>query len=275
MNKILAFLLPIIFIILAWFGWGWYKQNIACCNEVTTEVEETTITPEDPAPEAVKFGPLVYNWDSDEPITNDLWPAQKKEILSADAEGKIFRIVGPYFKDEANNTSFENLGLARADAVRKILVDSIPLDRMEIDSKLTENIGDMKTKPFGGTVFDWAVRNENIKEVGNKTLIYFPYNSTKKLENANINNYLISVAESLKGNEKNVALSGHTDNKGNPAYNKNLALKRTKTIKAKLIKLGISADRISTTSFGEEKPIDTNDTEKGRQNNRRVELEIQ
>ncbi len=269
MNKILAFLLPIIFIILTWFGWNWYKQNVACCNETKTEVKKTI------APEVVKYGPLVYNWDSDEAITNDLWPDKKKEIQSADAEGKILQIVGPYFKDEVNSTSYENIGLARADAVRKILSDSIPMERMEIDSKLINPINDMKTKPFGGTVLNWAVRNENIQEVDNKALIYFPYNSTKKLENANINNYLASVAENLKGNEKTVALSGHTDNKGNPAYNKKLALSRTKTIKAILVKLGVAADRISTTSFGEEKPIGTNDTDEGRQRNRRVELEIQ
>jgi len=269
MKKILALLLVIAFIILAWFGWGWYNQNIACCNDTVVEEEEAII------PEVVKYGPLVYDWDSGKAITNDLWPAKKQEIQSADAEGKILRIVGPYFKGEVNNTSFENIGLARADAVRKILSDSIPLDRMEIDSKLMDNLEDMKTKPFGGTVLNWEVRNENIKEIDNKTLIYFPYNSTKKLENANINNYLASVAESLKGNEKTVALSGHTDNKGNPAYNKRLALNRTKTIKAILVKLGVSADRISTKSYGEEKPIETNDTEEGRQKNRRVELEVQ
>ena len=268
MNKILAFLLAIAFIILAWFGWGWYKQNIACCNETVEEVKEAIV------PEVVKYGPLVYNWNSGKAITNDLWPAKKQEIQSADAEGKTLRIVGPYFKDEVNNTSFENIGLARADAVRQILSDSIPLDRMEIDSKLMDDLDDMKTKPFGGTVLDWEVRNENIKEIDNKTLIYFPYNSTKKLENKNINDYLASVAESLKGNKKTVTLSGHTDNKGKPSYNKRLALNRTKTIKAILVKLGIAADRISTTSFGEEKPIETNDTEEGRQKNRRVELEI-
>jgi len=41
-----------------------------------------------------------------------------------------------------------------------------------------------------------------------------------------------------------------------------------------LISQGISADRLSYIGYGESRPIDTNDTEEGRQNNRRVELEI-
>jgi len=267
MKKFLALLLLILFAIFAWFGWGWYKQNIACCNQ-TKEVKKVV-------QEAVKYGPLVYNWDSGKAITNDLWPAKKKEIIAGLADGKILRIIGPYFKDEVNNTTFENMGFARADAAKQLMLDAVPAEQIETGSKLIDFLEDAKTIPFGDTSFQWVVRNENIQEIDNKALIYFPYNSTKKLENANINDYLAGVAKSLKGNEKKVALSGHTDNKGRPSYNKSLALKRANRIKAILVKLGISADRISTTSFGEEKPIDTNDTDAGRQKNRRVELEIQ
>ncbi len=269
MKKFLALILFLLFILFAWFGWQWYKNTILCCDDtVQKEVKETVI------PEVVKYGPLVFDWDSGKPITNDLWPDKKNEIQSADAEGKILRIVGPYYKEEINNTTFENLGLARADALKQMLSDSIPIDRMEIDSKLMSNLADAKTKPFGGTILDWKIRNENIKEIDNKVLIYFPYNSSQKLENENITNYLNSVAKSLKDNKKTLTLTGHTDNKGQPAYNKWLGEKRANAIKNILIKLGVGADRISVASQGEAQPIATNDTEDGMQKNRRVELEI-
>ncbi len=272
MKKVIAFLLLLLFIILAWFSWSWYKNNILCCNDTTNneKVEETKKI----IPEAVKYGPLVYDWNSSNAITNDLWPAKKKEILSGFADGKILRIVGPYFAEETNNTTFDNLGLARADAVRKLLLDSIATEKMEIAGKLADFTDDVKTKSFEGTVLLWVVRNENIQEIDNKALIYFPYNSTKKLDNANINKYLVNVAKTLKGNDKKVTLTGHTDNIGNADFNKKLGLKRALSLKNILISLGVEAHRITVASKGQEQPIDTNDTEKGRQKNRRVELEI-
>ena len=198
----------------------------------------------------------------------------KNDILTGFANGKILRIVGPYFKDEENTSSFENMGLARADAVRQLLLDSIALDKMEIDSKLVDYTENAKTTSFGGTEITWAVRNENIQEIDNKALIYFPYNSTQKLDNANINNYLTEVAKKLKGSDNTVTLTGHADNIGNATYNNELALKRASAIKNVLINLGVNAAKIKVESKGQSQPIATNDTEEGRQKNRRVELEI-
>jgi len=269
MKKFLALLLFLLFIVLAWFGWQWYKNNILCC-ETITPIE----TKENVAPRVVKFGPLVYDWNSEKPITSKLWPTKKREIQGANGEGKVLRIIGPYYRYESNSTSFKNLGLARADAVRQILSDSIAMDRMEIDSKLIPDSEIAKTAPFGGTVLEWKIRNENIQEVDNKTLIYFPYNSTKKLENENINNYLKSIADNLKSNKKTVSLTGHTDNKGRPGYNMKLGLNRAKAMRRILENLGVERNRISVGTEGENNPITSNDTEEGRQKNRRVELEI-
>jgi len=269
MKKILALFLFLLFILLAWFSWNWYKENIICCDD-TTNVEEK----EKIAPKTLKHGPLVFDWNSEKPIINDLWPEKKNEILSGFANGKILRIVGPYFSDEINNTTFENLGLARADAVRQLLLDSIPADKMEIDTKLVNFLEDARTTSFGGTILNWKVRNENIQEIDNKSLIYFLYNSTKKIDNANINNYLSNVAKALKGNDKTVTLTGHTDNIGNPSFNKDLGMQRALAMKNLLVNIGVDANRISVSSEGQTQPIDTNDTEEGRQKNRRVELEI-
>jgi outer membrane protein OmpA-like peptidoglycan-associated protein len=69
-------------------------------------------------------------------------------------------------------------------------------------------------------------------------------------------------------------IAGHTDNIGSEEYNQRLSEARAKAVYEYLISRGISADRLSYIGYGESRPIDTNETSEGRQNNRRVELEI-
>lgn len=71
-----------------------------------------------------------------------------------------------------------------------------------------------------------------------------------------------------------VNVEGHTDNKGDPGYNKALSKRRATAVVNWLVKNGIDRKRLASAGFGQEKPIDTNDTDAGRQNNRRVEFHI-
>ncbi|MDR2835576.1 MAG: OmpA family protein [Bacteroidales bacterium] len=71
-----------------------------------------------------------------------------------------------------------------------------------------------------------------------------------------------------------IEISGHTDNKGSAEYNKNLSYERAKTIVNYLIEKEISKDRLSYEGYGFEQPIATNETDEGRQINRRVEFKI-
>jgi len=72
----------------------------------------------------------------------------------------------------------------------------------------------------------------------------------------------------------NIELSGHTDNVGDDDANLALSDARAKSVKEYLVSQGIAADRINAVGFGEERPIDTNDTEAGRKKNRRTEVRI-
>ena len=74
---------------------------------------------------------------------------------------------------------------------------------------------------------------------------------------------------------KKIRIEGHTDNKGTAALNKKLSGDRAASVKGWLVKHGIAGDRMSTQGFGLEKPKDTNETEQGRTNNRRVEFHIE
>ncbi|WP_051568631.1 DUF5723 family protein [Crocinitomix catalasitica] len=70
-------------------------------------------------------------------------------------------------------------------------------------------------------------------------------------------------------------VSGHTDSQGAAQSNLILSKKRAEAVQQYLITNGVEAERILVEYFGEEKPIDTNDTPEGRQKNRRVEMDIQ
>ncbi len=70
-----------------------------------------------------------------------------------------------------------------------------------------------------------------------------------------------------------ISIEGHTDNVGEDAGNQTLSDKRAASVKAYLMeKYGIDAARLETKGYGETKPVASNDTPEGRQNNRRVEL---
>lgn len=73
--------------------------------------------------------------------------------------------------------------------------------------------------------------------------------------------------------ELRVSIEGHTDNVGEEAANQDLSKRRAASVKAYLMeKYSIEDARLQSQGFGETKPVDSNDTPEGRQNNRRVEL---
>jgi OmpA-OmpF porin, OOP family len=68
-----------------------------------------------------------------------------------------------------------------------------------------------------------------------------------------------------------IEISGHTDNQGNPKTNKALSEKRAQACREYLVGKGIEGSRIEAHGFGDERPIAPNDSEEGRQLNRRIE----
>jgi outer membrane protein OmpA-like peptidoglycan-associated protein len=105
--------------------------------------------------------------------------------------------------------------------------------------------------------------------------VQFAYNSANILKASDF--VLNAVAKILVDHPeiKAVRVEGHTDNKGGDAFNKKLSQKRAESVAAWLVKHGIAKDRLSSAGFGKERPIDTNDTDEGRANNRRVEFHIE
>lgn len=113
-------------------------------------------------------------------------------------------------------------------------------------------------------------------EVGTKVVlrnIFFDYNkATLRSESTAELDKLIGVLQ--KEPLLRIEISGHTDNKGGMEYNVKLSEERAKAVVDYLISKGIDKSRLEYKGYAYEQPIATNDTEEGRQLNRRVEFKV-
>jgi outer membrane protein OmpA-like peptidoglycan-associated protein len=107
-----------------------------------------------------------------------------------------------------------------------------------------------------------------------KDKVYF---NTGKATLQKRSNTLLDQVASILNSHPEISLlqvEGHTDNKGDAAFNRRLSEDRAKAVVDYLVKKGVDAGRLKPVGFGPDRPADDNSTEKGRENNRRVEFNI-
>jgi OmpA-OmpF porin, OOP family len=81
------------------------------------------------------------------------------------------------------------------------------------------------------------------------------------------------IAELLKSDMTlKISIEGHTDNVGDAVSNKKLSNDRAKSVMDAIIAKGIEASRMTSTGWGQEKPVADNRSEDGKSQNRRVEI---
>lgn len=91
----------------------------------------------------------------------------------------------------------------------------------------------------------------------------------------NAKTILDSVSDAMNSaTNVRVEVGGHTDAKGTDEYNQALSERRAESVVQYLIGKGIAADRMQSKGYGEAEPIADNETDEGRELNRRVELKI-
>lgn len=86
---------------------------------------------------------------------------------------------------------------------------------------------------------------------------------------------LDKMAETMKEYDKTeIIVMGHTDATGSDEHNQKLSENRAASVSRFLQQNGITAKRVTTKGFGEQKPVASNNTASGREQNRRVEIAI-
>ncbi|MGC9330477.1 MAG: OmpA family protein [Bacteroidales bacterium] len=103
--------------------------------------------------------------------------------------------------------------------------------------------------------------------------IYFAFNQSELLPSSY--HSLEKLSQLLKKHKiLEIEIRGHTDNIGSNWYNKRLSVARAEAVYQFLIESGIDASRLTYHGFGNKEPVANNDTEEGRQLNRRVEVKV-
>jgi OOP family OmpA-OmpF porin len=101
------------------------------------------------------------------------------------------------------------------------------------------------------------------------------FDSNKAIVKSEYFDDIKTIAEVMKQHpDINVAIEGHTDNRGSEKANLKLSSKRAEAVKAKLITMGIDSARIKAIGYGPSRPIATNANDSGRKLNRRVEAAV-
>lgn len=219
----------------------------------------------------------VYNAKTAQPMGADLYydiiPGEKNagNALSNPTDGS-YKIVLPYGKINRLRASADNyfpvmdtIDLRKMGAYREIHRDIYlnPADEYVREKEIRKSIDSLNNS------------NEPIEEgmIVDMKNILFDYN--KATLRSECYNDLDKAARLMKANPNmKVELSAHTDNVGGFNYNIKLSEERASSAKEYLVSRGIASDRIISKGYGEVKPVATNDTEAGRQQNRRVEFRV-
>lgn len=259
-----------------WFCDFWYTCRIesvcySCGNKTTLVEKKKEVIETLPATDARK--PIDFKFSEVKPYKNDGFSDYYSSLLDGDEDDNRLEIVGWYWGNEENTSDYENMGIARANALKALLAKDVATERIKISSKLMD--GDASEKEyFEAAEFVWIAKPKTLERVGDKMIVRFPYNSVEKDFDEKVDDYLDKLSVQLKETGDRVLLVGHTDNRGGHENNAILGMRRAKMIRDILVQKGVSPNKIFTKTKGETEPIDVNTTSEGRHNNRRTEIKV-
>ena len=148
--------------------------------------------------------------------------------------------------------------------MKKLLLVAVSLLLVASCSKTNGINGDSASK----TAIKYAATGSDAGEAGDLRSVHFDFD--KFALTAEAKTILQKNADWLKKNSKKIQIEGHCDSRGTIEYNIALGEKRAATVKKYLVALGVKLDRINTISYGEERPLDSADTEAAWAKNRRA-----
>lgn len=191
--------------------------------------------------------------------------SQKKSNLNKTEKGAIIgtssgAVIGGIIGNKKNNTVLGAiLGATVGGAVGVVIGNK--MDKQA--KKIQDELGDAaKVERVG----------EGIKLTFDSQLLFDFGKSSLKESNKDD---LWKLATTLKQYpDTDVLIVGHTDNVGSESFNQALSKKRAGAVSSELASTGISKNRLKVKGKGETQPTETNDSDAGRTQNRRVEIAI-
>ena len=195
------------------------------------------------------------------------------DFLNRNQEQELV-LTGLYTKQETDSTA-----LARANKLKQELVGyGLNTDRVLVSSELSDltyNEGAFE----GGITYTYREipeeRSSRVeKGIANK-ILYSGFASNDFRPDNSLLGYTIELKNYLeKYPAKKVTIIGHTDNVGESEDNEWIGQQRANSVMRYLVSQGVSGDKITAISRGENEPIDDNRTQEGRRKNRRIEIKI-
>jgi outer membrane protein OmpA-like peptidoglycan-associated protein len=245
----------------------WHCYKCQCCDTNPAAVAQPG------------SGEPKFLWNADQPVEDSLFSKWKSRLLKDGGQGDTLLITGWYRKDEKTPAGTANLGLARAAALKAMMQPELPDIRLRIAADDTADSLREGGPPMPSAAFSWikmVLKKEDgaIIESDKDVIFLFPFNSTEKDNNPEVDAYLKKLVDKHKSSKATFVVTGHTDDVGAPERNRQLGLARAQSIANILKTNGIAAVRIQVVSKGEAEPAVKNDTENGRQQNRRVVLTV-
>ena len=200
-------------------------------------------------------------------------------------------LTGNYSPVEQNDTRHLDLGLARSEAIRNLLISfDANKEDIIIQSKLCDGLKFSRNLLFDGVRFSFeekidpfnsndpeekVVRTSRIIEKIRPLNLYYDNNTEFVQNSTQLNAYLGNLNSYLKKHPNSkVLLIGHTDNVGTSDQNKLLSKKRAFSVKYLMEEFGIATKQIKVDYMGDKNPLSSNATNNGRKKNRRVEVRL-
>ncbi len=199
------------------------------------------------------------------------------DVKLTDFKGNILNNEIVVFKSKLNGKEYQGL----TDSLGKFSFRLPVGDNYEIyilgfkDSVLNENV--LNIPPTKGNAYYKDPFKVNIQHLPAKSFVLEDCNFETGKATLQPESYTVLdelVAYLVRKDDEKIELGGHTDNVGTNESNIKLSLKRAESVKKYLLTTNIPIDKITLKGAGSQQPVSDNTTEKGKQQNRRIELYI-
>jgi OOP family OmpA-OmpF porin len=233
-------------------GATWYYtcQIKGFCREEPAPVAPApTVAETAPAEPVLSLSdPLMFLWDNPKPFTRSDFNRLRDSLTQLTAGGKVLTVTGFYFEGESRPDSFPNMGMARAEAVKRLLPSTI--GRVRTASREGRFSSELKTDPFWGCDFSVAQPSVYATESADSIVVFFPAGANEKTRATELENALSAIAKRLAGETFRLKVTGLYDLRGDESRQRQSAEKLAGDVAKLLTKQGVAPKRLTVKTLG-------------------------